>query len=400
MSASELFSDNVKGLKGSAIREILKFTQDPSVISFAGGLPAPESFPLAELSEIAAKVFGEEMGRTALQYGVTEGYTPLVECTAERLSRKFGLGGPKDKLLITSGAQQVIDFAAKVFLNPGDAVIVEQPSFVGALNCFRSYSARLIPVAMDDEGMVMEDLEDILKREKNVKLIYTIPTYQNPTGRTLPMERRKKMVELAERYNVYVIEDNPYGELSFGDPQPKAMKAMDESGHFIYAGTFSKILSPGMRLGYALANEEIIGRMAVIKQTEDVHTTLPTQMIAAEYMKQYDLDAHIEKIRPIYRHRKETMLRFMDECFPKEVTYTRPDGGIFLWCTLPEYCDTLKLAAKATERKVAFVPGVTFMVDDEAPSCSFRLNYSTMSDERIEKGIKTLGELLTEVIHG
>ncbi|MGE4283986.1 MAG: PLP-dependent aminotransferase family protein [Clostridia bacterium] len=390
-----LFAERVKGLKGSAIREIFKLLQNADIISFAGGNPAPETFPAKELAGIAHDILMNN-GVAALQYSVTDGYAPLKEIVMQRMN-KVGVGGEDDDLVIVSGGQQGIDLAAKAFLNEGDGIICENPSFIGALNAFRAYNAELIPVTVEDDGMNIEQLEEILKDNDRIKLIYTIPTFQNPSGITMSLEKRKKLLEIAERYNLYIIEDNPYGELRFKGQDVATIKSMDVNGRVIYVGSFSKILSPGLRLGWVIAPSKIIEKIVVLKQVNDVHTNIFAQVLATEYINKYDMDEHIQKSRNLYGKRCGLMLECMDKYFPDFCKYTRPEGGLFIWCMLPDRFDAAVVAKESVNRKVAIVPGSTFMTDMEKPSSSFRLNYSTMADEKIEEGIKILGEVLKEL---
>ncbi len=394
-NTNNYLSERVKPLKASAIREMFKLMADPEIISLAGGSPAPELFPGEELSKIAGKILMTNPAG-ALQYGTTDGYKPLKAQVEERV-RKIDSFKEGDSILITTGAQQGLDLAIKVLVNEGDDVVVEAPSFVGTLNSLRSYKANLLGVPMDDDGMNMDILEKTLKNNK-VKLIYTIPTFQNPSGITMSLEKRKKLLELAKKYDVIILEDNPYGDLRFDGENVPTVKSLDTEGRVIYVGTFSKILSPGMRIGYVVCDSNFADRIEVVKQVNDVHTPLLTQMMASEFMKKYNIDKYIEKSKELYGRKCKFMLQCMDKYFPKTVTYTRPQGGLFIWCTAPEGTDTGEILKKSIERKVAFVTGSSFSTDIEKPSNQFRLNYSTMPDEKIEKGIKTLGELLTEMI--
>ncbi|MBQ2696322.1 MAG: PLP-dependent aminotransferase family protein [Clostridia bacterium] len=397
MDYSNLISDKMLGVKASAIREIFKVAGKPDVISFAGGLPAPESFPVDAIKKICNDILDTEPV-TALQYGISEGYAPLKQQILDRMREKEQIGTDNDDIIIVSGSQQGADLTAKVLLNEGDGVICEEPSFIGCLNTFRTYNAKLYGVPMTDEGMDLNVLEETLKNNKNIKLIYTIPTFQNPSGITSSLKTRKGMLELAQKYNVAILEDNPYGELRFSGEKIPTIKSMDTTGNVIYLGSFSKVFSPGLRLAYLIMDKGVMEKMVVGKQATDVHTNVFSQMIVSRYLKEYDIDASIENSRQIYKHRCELMLSCMDTYFPKNVSYTRPEGGIFIWVTLPEGVDSGKLMLEAVKRKVAFVPGNAFMTDIEAPSNCFRLNYSTMSDEKIEAGIKILGELLAETL--
>ena len=390
------FSERVSSLKGSAIREIFKFAGNPQVISLAGGNPAPELFPNKELALIAEDLL-ENQPVLSLQYGITEGYGELRRQVKERLAAKENIDTEKNDVIIVSGGQQGIDLTSKIFLNEGDTVIVEEPSFIGALNAFRSYNANLAGVPMDGDGMDIDALERTIKENKNVKLIYTIPTFQNPSGITMSQERRRQLYETARKYDLIIIEDNPYGELSFTGEHHNTIKSMDTDGRVIYCGSFSKILSPGLRVGFMCAAPEITAKAAVAKQTSDVHTPMLTQLLASEYMKRYDIDALIVKMRALYSEKCSVMLNAIDEYFPKEVTRTNPTGGLFVWVTLPEQYDSLKLSKVCAERNVVYVPGNTFMVDMDKKCSSLRLNYSTMSNERITEGIKILGEVFSEL---
>lgn len=299
--------------------------------------------------------------------------------------------------MITAGGNQAIDLTAKIMLNEGDTVICENPSFIGVLNSFRSYGAKLKGIRCEEDGMNMADLEEALKTEPNVKLIYTIPTFQNPSGITMSLEKRKTLLQLAKQYGVMVIEDNPYGNLRFDGEDVPTIKSLDEGNTVVYAGSFSKTLSPGLRVGYWIGNAELAERMDVCKQVNDVHTGVLNQMLVAEFFKKYDFDLHVKKMAELYRHRCHKMLDELEKEMPDFVKWTKPQGGLFIWCTIQKDVDTLPLSRKAIEEKVAFVPGCTFMDDMDRPCSSFRLNYSCMDDERIEKGIKILGNLLKEL---
>ena len=390
------FSEKLENLKPSAIREIFKNLTDPSVISFGGGNPAPESFPVEELKKLALDIF-ENDAYTALQYSITEGYTPLRKTISERVHNKFGIGKDFDETIIVSGGQQGLELACKVFCNEGDAVLCEEPSFIGALNSFRSNGATPIGVKCDENGIIPEALEEKLKTVKNAKLLYIIPTFQNPMGITTTLERRKRVYELCKQYGVLILEDNPYGELRFDGEDIPTIKSMDEDGLVIYCSSLSKILSAGMRIGYVVAPKEITSKMVVAKQGEDVHTNVFFQMLCYKYFTECDIDAHIEKIRAIYRRKCTLMLDCLKNELPSEITFTKPQGGLFIWCTLPRGLDSTAFVKGLTEKKVAAVPGSAFMCTD-IPSSSFRLNYSTPSDQNIIDGIKILGEYAKEYL--
>lgn len=395
MDIHSSLANRVTSLKASAIREIFKLLGKPGIISFAGGIPSPELFPTDVWGDLLKEIIDTE-GSKALVYGVTEGYAPLVE-VVNGINDKNGVGKDFDRTIITTGAQQAIDLLVKSMVNEGEGVICENPSFIGSLNAIRSYNAELFGVEMDEEGILTDKVEEILKKE-NIKIIYTIPTFQNPTGITQSLSRRKKLLELAEKYDCYILEDNPYGDLRFkGEPVP-TIKSMDTNGRVIYVGSFSKTLAPGVRVGWITGHEAIIDRVIVCKQVNDVHTPLINQMLVEKYIKGNDFDAHIKKGCDLYGHKCALMLECMDKYFPEKVTYTRPDGGIFLWCTVPEGIDTQDIFKDCLDANVAFVPGSTCMVDIEEKSNCFRLNYSTMPDDKIEEGIRAIGEVLKKYV--
>ncbi|MCR4616049.1 MAG: PLP-dependent aminotransferase family protein [Clostridiales bacterium] len=386
------FSDRIASLQPSAIREILKATSNPEVIPLAAGNPAPDAFPVAEVREIAADIFANRP-IDALQYGVTEGYLPLRNRIAEYMKAKHNIGRDFDSIIITSGAQQVMDLSTKVLCNEGDVVIAETPSFIGSLNCFRSYNVRLRGVDVEADGMNVEKLETVLKEEPKARFIYTIPNFQNPSGATMSFEKRRKLYDLACKYDVIIIEDNPYGDLRVAGEHIPAIKSLDEEGRVIYAGSFSKILAPGIRVGYTIAPSQLIAKMTVGKQTSDVHTTIFSQLLVDAWMEGYDFEAHIEKIRGIYRRKLNLMCDCIDSDLGSFCSYVRPQGGLFIWCDLPENVDMLDFCKKAVENKVAVVPGTAFMVEPTDKTNAIRLNFSTPGDDQIVKGLKILGEL-------
>lgn len=394
---SKFYSDRVKPMKGSAIREMFKRMADPQIISLAGGNPASELFPGKELAEIAHKILIDNP-TGALQYGTTDGLVAMRECAKQR-AEKVNSVTENDSILIMTGANQGIDLTAKALINKGDKIIVESPSFIGSLNAFRTYECELVGVKVDDDGMNMDELEKALASNDDVKLIYTIPTFQNPTGTTMPLEKRKKLIELANKYDVLVLEDNPYGDLRFKGEDIATIKSLDNENRVIYAGSFSKILSPGMRLGYLVGPSAILEKIEILKQVNDVHTPVLTQMMCVEFMKQYDIDEYIEKNKELYGKKCAVMLDAMEKYFPKgKVKWTVPDGGIFMWCECPTLSDISPVVDKALEKKVAIVPGSNFAIDNKAPSNMFRLNFSSATPEKIEEGIKRLGEALYEIL--
>lgn len=389
------FSEKLSALKPSAIREIFKSLTDPTIISFAAGNPNPLSFPVEALAKISADIFASDAAY-ALQYGITEGYAPLRESIAARIFEKFGIGREFDQTIVTTGGQQGIELACKAFCNEGDAVICENPSFIGALNAFRSNGARTIGVPLRADGIDLAILEETLRTEKKAKLLYLIPTFQNPSGITSTAENRHAVYALAKKYGVVILEDNPYGELRFAGADVPTYKSFDTDGIVIYCSSFSKILSSGMRIGFVNAPAEIVAKMVVAKQVEDVHTNLFAQMLCHRYMAEYDMDAHVAMIRELYRNKANRMLTALDAEMPQSVAYTRPEGGLFLWCTLPDGRDAAPFVKKFLENKVAVVPGSAFMCVENAPSDSFRLNYSMPSDEDIDRGVAILGKVLRE----
>ena len=390
-------SNRMSTIRGSAIREIFKAAADPSVISLAGGNPAPELFPNEQLGEIAADLL-KNQPVLSLQYGVTEGYTPLREAVKARLKEKEHIDREGDDVIIVTGGQQGIELSTKCLVNEGDTVIVEEPSFIGAMNAFRSYGAHLVGVAMDEDGMNIAALEKAIAENENVRLIYTIPTFQNPMGATMSVEKRKALYEVAKKHGIVIIEDNPYGELTFDGSKMPTIKSMDTEGLVIYCGSFSKILAPGLRVGFMCADKAIIQKAVVAKQVSDVHTAMLPQLLAYEFMTRYNIDELIVKMRANYAHKCGTMRDAIETYFPAGVFHTTPKGGLFVWCDLGHGVDTLELAPKATANKVVYVPGNTFMVDMNKPCSALRLNYSTMTDERIVEGVRRLGEIFGEVI--
>lgn len=393
MENDKIFTPAVAAMQASAIREIFKLIDQKDIISLAAGIPAPELFPAKEWADITQDVLSNNP-TPALIYGVSEGYGPLREITAERMAAQK-IGGTDDNLIMTTGAQQAIDLAAKVLLEVGDGVIVECPSFIGSLNSFRSYGAKLHPVDLEEDGMDLEQVEQLLKSQ-TIKLIYTIPTFQNPAGITMSLEKRRALLQLAEKYDAYILEDNPYGELRFKGESVPTIKSMDTAGRVIYAGTYSKTLAPGLRVGWCVARKDIIDRIVVVKQVNDVNTPVLNQMMVSEYIKRYDFDAHIRKCSNVYGEKCALMISMMEQCFPKECSFTRPQGGIFILCTMPKGVDTKAVLKDAIAKKVAYVPGNTFMTDIDAPSNIFRLNFSVVSPENIRRGIEILGDVLKQ----
>ncbi|MDO4799187.1 MAG: PLP-dependent aminotransferase family protein [Bacillota bacterium] len=394
---NHLFSDRVKKIKASEIREILKLTMKPEIISFAGGLPAPELFPIKEMIEVSAKVM-MTMGQEALQYSTTEGYNPLRNHIVRQMAQA-GVTVEQDDILITNGSQQGLDFTGKIFLNPGDYVLCESPSYLGAINAFRAYECEFEEIPTDDFGMDMKALEHVLETNKRAKFIYVIPDFQNPSGRTWSTERRKQLYDLARRYNVVIVEDNPYGALRFEGEMIPPVKSLDTDGRVVYLGTYSKTFSPGLRIGWVAASPELLSKYIMVKQGADLQSSSISQRELSVFLDSYDFDRHVETIKEVYRRRRDLMIDTMKQCFPKEAKYVVPSGGLFTWVELPERVNTRKLLEKAVERKVAFVPGGSFFPNGGNERC-MRLNFSNMNEEKIVEGIKRLGELLKDELAG
>lgn len=390
-------ADHIAAMKPSAIREIFKVLVDPEVIALSAGSPDPGSYPTKEMAAIGNDIFANDLV-TTLQYGTTEGYTPLREQTKKRLMEKYQTGTENDDVIITTGGQQTISLFTQTMINRGDVVVCEEPSFIGALNAFRSFGAQLKGVPMDEEGMRMDKLEEVLATTENVKFIYVIPTFQNPSGRTMSLERRKQLLEIAKKYDVLILEDNPYFELRYEGEPVATVKSMDTEGRVVYAGSYSKVLSPGMRIGFCLANKDIINRMVVCKQVSDVHTNMYFQMLVSRYLDTYDLDAHIKDICDLHKIKRDAMLAALDKYVDKRVTFTHPNGGLFIWGELPEGYDSFKLCQEITKRKVACVPGNAFATDESAVCNGFRMNFSMPSLENIEIACQRIGETVAEFL--
>lgn len=391
------FSKRVPADGTDAVGAILQAAADPKIISFAGGLPAPELFPVKEMKAAVDKVF-EEHGQEAMQYGAAKGVTALREVIQQHVKEKENVDSELDNVLVTTGSEQALDLVGKAFVDPGDTVLVEQPTYLCALDVFRSYGANFASVEMDEDGMKMDALEEALKANPNTKLIYTVPNFQNPTGRTMTEERRKQLAELAEKYDVYVLEDNPYGEIRFAGQHVPAVKSFDKSGHVFYMSTFSKTLAPGFRLGWLVADKAVVNKLTVLKQSADLHTDNLAQFAVAQFFADNDVDAHVKEISALYGKRKDLMLDGIKKYFPEGVTYTDPEGGMFLWVEVPGVDDTVELFKECLEHDVAFVPGDPFFAGEVQPG-AFRLNYSNMKEDQIEVGLKRLGAALTAAVN-
>jgi 2-aminoadipate transaminase len=397
------YAHRMQKMGSSVIRELLKFTEQPDIISFAGGLPAPEVFPLKEFQQACNYVL-EHSGAQALQYSTTEGYTPLREMIARHTAR-YAVQITADNVLITSGSQQALDFLGRLFLNRGDYIVVESPTYLGALQAWNAYGAQYIPVRADENGMIVDELEAALRI--GPKFIYVLPNFQNPSGSTLCLERRRQLVELADKYGVPIVEDDPYGQLRYeGDHIPSVVSLDSEyrgpngghySGNVIYLSTFSKLLAPGLRLAWVVAPPEVIRKLVMTKQAADLHTASFNQYVAYEVAKGGFLDEHVKTIRATYKERRDVMVEMMEEMFPPEVTWSRPLGGMFLWGVLPEDMDAADVLKVAIDRKVAFVPGEAFHPRGGGKN-TMRLNFSYSSPDTIREGITRLGITLKEAI--
>lgn len=388
------FSKRMERMQASEIRELLKLTAQPDIISFAGGLPAPELFPVEEIAKVSHDLVMKE-GRQLLQYATTEGRPTLRAKIAKRMEEKYHAQVDVDEILITTGSQQCLDFAGKLFLDPGDVVLCESPSYLGALNAFNAYEPNFVEVPTDNGGLIPEELDKILATTPNCKFIYVIPDFQNPTGRTWSLERRKKFMEVVNKYDLPVLEDNPYGELRYEGEILPSLKSLDTKGLVMFLGTFSKIFCPGLRLGWVAGAKEVVSEFVKIKQSADLHTSNFDQGVADAYMDAYDLDAHVSKIVALYKSRRDLILKTMAEEFPAGVEWTHPEGGLFLWLTLPEGVSARKVFDKCIEMKVAAVIGDAFYPNQKTDR-SMRINYSNMPEDKIVEGIKRMAKAIKE----
>lgn len=405
---NQRYALRMQGMGSSIIRELLKLTENPDLISFAGGLPAPEVFPVEAFRAAADRVLRKH-GRQALQYSTTEGYTPLREWIADYMS-KYGIEAGVDNILITSGSQQALDLIGRILINPGDCILTESPTYLGALQAWNAYQAAFTGVPIDDDGLQVDKLEEALCA--GPKFMYVLPNFQNPGGVTLAHERRKTLLEIADRYGAPIVEDDPYGELRYEGEHLPPLVVMDAqmlnrraqlpsgngngfmSGNVIYTSTFSKTLAPGLRLAWIVAPAEVLKRCVMAKQGVDLHTSSFVQMTAAEVLYQEGFYMqHVRTIRRVYGERRQLMLAALERCFPPGTHWTRPQGGLFLWVTLPETVNTVELMPKAIANKVAYVPGTAFFPDGRGHN-TFRLNFSNATPEQIEIGIERLGKVL------
>jgi 2-aminoadipate transaminase len=396
------YAHRMQKMGSSVIRELLKLTEQPDIISFGGGLPAPEVFPVKEFKEACNTVL-DQYGAQALQYGMTEGYTPLREMIARHTGR-YGIKVNANNIQITSGSQQALDFIGRLFLNRGDYIVCESPTYLGALQAWNAYGAQYISVPSDENGMIVDELESALRI--GPKFIYVLPNFQNPSGSTLSLERRHKLVELADRYGVPIIEDDPYGQLRYEGEHLPSVALLDSqyrrdngsyTGNVIYLSTFSKLLAPGIRLAWVIAPEQVIRKIVMTKQAADLHTATFNQIVAYEVAKGGFLDEHVKVIRATYKERRDVMLETMDEIFPREVRWTHPQGGMFLWGMMPDWMDAAEVLKKAIDKKVAFVPGGAFHPNGGGQN-TMRINFSYCNPDTIREGITRLGLLLREEV--
>ena len=392
------FAQRTQRMGSSAIRELLKLTEQPDIISFGGGMPGPEVFPVEAFTEACNRVT-RDMGRIAFQYGATEGYFPLRELIMRQMAR-YGIEVTPENILVTSGSQQALDLLGKILINRGDHILVESPTYLGALQAWSAYGAEYVTVPMDEHGMITDELENALRSAP--KFIYVLPNFQNPTGVTLLEERRAKLIELADRYGVPIVEDDPYGQLRYEGEHLPAVVVMDGKlrdpdacyrGNVIYLSTFSKTLAPGLRLAWVVAPPEVIRKMVQAKQGADLHTSTFNQLVAYEVIRDGFLDKHIKLIRDVYTERRDAMLGAMDAYFPPGVDWTHPEGGLFLWGTMPENISAAEVLKAAIEQKVAFVPGAPFFPLGGGHN-TMRLNFSHATPDKITEGIARLGRVL------
>jgi 2-aminoadipate transaminase len=398
------YAQRTQRMGRSVIRELLKYTQQPDIISFAGGLPAPELFPIAEAQAAACRVLTDG-GVEALQYGPTEGFVPLRQFIVDRMAR-YGIRAKAENVVITNGSQQALDLIGKLLLNPGDRILVEEPTYLGALQAWNAYQAEYISVPSDDDGLRTELLEAALR--VGPKFMYVLPNFQNPGGTTLPLERRLEVVRLSNKYGIPVVEDDPYGALRFEGEHLPPLVALDSDfqenagangrgymeGNVVYLGTFSKTLAPGLRLGWVVAPVEIIDQLVMAKQGVDLHTATFNQMLAWELVKDGFMDEHVRVIRRVYGERRDVMLAALERYFPEGCSWTHPEGGLFLWARVPEWIDTAELLKEAVQFRVAYVPGFAFYAEPGHGRNTMRLNFSNAQPAQIEEGIRRLGDLL------
>jgi len=392
------YADRMKNVSGEALNDILKYSSDPSIISFSLGSPAKEVYPVETIKNIINDIMNKDAAKI-LSYGQSEGYMPLREAYLNHIAHPKGIDASIENVIITTGATQGIDLISQTFINPGDVVLVESPSFLTSLQVFLKYGAILVPVIMDDHGIIPELLEDLIKVH-NPKILYTIPTFQNPSGKTLTEERRKDIAQIASKYNLLVIEDDPYCDLRYRGEHIPPIKSFDKTGNVILTNSFSKILAPGLRVGTIVADSKINEALVLAKGGTDTNTTILSQAICAEFLNGGYLPAHLNDMVPVYLERLESMLYCLDKYFPKSCKYTIPEGGLFVWIEMPHEIDTGKLLeSAANEHKVSYVPGYPFFINPDDGKHSLRLNFSSNTPDRIEEGIKRLGAFFHSIIN-
>ncbi|MFY9605712.1 MAG: PLP-dependent aminotransferase family protein [Thermoplasmata archaeon] len=394
------FSERTKEMRASEVRELLKLLQVPDMISFAGGFPNPESFPVEIIRQIVSDVL-EKDGAQALQYGITEGYAPLRESVADRMNKR-GMDISKENVLIVSGSQQAIDLMGKIFIDPKDTIVISAPTYLAALTNWAVMQATFESIPIDHNNMRMDIFEErmkrLVKRSNPPEIVYVLPNFQNPAGVTMPEKNRRKMVDMASEYDFIILEDDPYGDLRYkGDPIPP-LKHWDDEGRVVYTSTFSKILAPGLRVGWVVAAPEILKKLIVAKQSTDVCANVLGQRIAHEYIVRGHIDPQIEKIKQLYKRKMDLMLSGMEEFMPDGIGWTKPEGGMFLWVTLPEMMDSVELLKKALRKRVAFVSGRAFFADPKEGTSTMRLNFTHPSDQMITEGLRRLGSVLNQEI--
>ena len=400
LNVTRHFSERSKGMRASEVRELLKLLQVPDMISFAGGFPNPETFPAEIIREIVNDVLKKDGGQ-ALQYGITEGYAPLRESVAERMRKKH-IDADKENILIVSGSQQVIDLMGKVFIDPRDTVVVSAPTYLAALTGFGAMQASFESIPIDKNNMRMDIFEDrmkkLAKRSNPPEIVYALPNFQNPAGVTMPEKNRKRLVDLASDYDFIILEDDPYGELRYVGEHIDPIKSFDDEGRVVYCSTFSKVMSPGLRVGWVVADPEILKKLIISKQSTDVCTNVLGQRIAHEYVARGHIDPQIEKIKKVYKRKMELMLQGMDEFMPEGIKWMRPEGGMFLWVELPESIDSDELLKKALKKRVAFVTGKAFYADPKDGLHTMRLNFTHPADQVITEGLRRLGSVVNQEI--
>lgn len=391
------FSKRSDTIKASEIRELLKLIGNNNIISFGGGLPAEETFPVEEMKAICDETLLEYGGKS-MQYSTSEGYDKLRKIII-KIMREKGINADLDNILIISGSQQGLDLTAKAFIDEGDTIICESPTYLSAINAFKPFYPKFEEICIDNEGLDPEALEEKLKNSENVKFLYTIPDFQNPTGVTLSLERRKSIIELANKYNILIVEDSPYSELNFTGQYLPSLKSLDTEERVIYLSTFSKTICPGFRIGWICASKEIIKKFVLFRQGSDLHTNIFSQMQVTKFFEKYDVKVHIEKNIAIYKNRRDAMLNAIKANFPKEVKYTEPKGGFFLWVTLPDYMDSKELLKYALKNGIAFISGEAFFPNGGHKN-TLRLNYTSINEEKIREGIKILSDVIKENMLG